>query len=152
MRRPLFFVTSAALLMASSPAFAGPCPATRAEGQAFLAGLTNLGKDPCFYPCIKAFKYDAAGQKTFGVQPLSILDRSQQRVGLTSVVFVLPGALGKYSASFRKAFPGTTCPSSGDLCYRTMQKAIENGLRQVELRQTEGDPNSYLHCSFEPMD
>ncbi|OSZ68249.1 hypothetical protein CAP40_06555 [Sphingomonas sp. IBVSS2] len=140
------------MLLASSPSLAAPCPASREEGRKFLAGLTKLGPEMCFHPCARAFKYDAAGQKALGVQPLAILDRSELQAGLSAVIHVLPGPLGKYAAGFKKAFPGASCNSFGDSCYLVVQNAGENALRQVLLSVDGRTKDTWLHCNFELMD
>lgn len=152
MRRLSLLAAGAAMFLTSSPSLAAPCPASREEAQKFLAGLSRLGDERCFYPCFKSSKYDAAGLKILGVQPLAAFDKHERATGLSAVVFILPGALGKYAAAYKKAFPGGTCDSSGEHCYHTVQKAGENALRQTLLSFDVATKNTYFHCNFELMD
>lgn len=147
MRKPLLLATSAALLLASSPALAGPCPATRAEGVAFLVGLPRLGDDMCFYPCQRAYKYDASATKMLGVQPLSISSHSWGKQ-LMSVIYLLPGTMGRHVAQYKKSFPGPSCQSDGKYCSATVQNRTEGMLQQIELLPDKTGTNTQLHCNF----
>lgn len=152
MRKPLFFVTSAALLMATSPALAGPCPATRAEGQKIITGLTKLGSAHCSYPCSDAIKYNApAGLTIFGVQPLAVVEQRERASGLSSVIFILPGPLSKFTGAFRKTFAGGNCNNYGGSCETSMRPA-EGGLRQVVLNAAAEPNQTRLMCNFVFMD
>ncbi|NIJ19521.1 hypothetical protein FHS95_001190 [Sphingomonas naasensis] len=147
MRKPPFMLSSAALLLASSPALAGPCPATRAEGVALLMTLPRLGDDICFYPCQRAYKYDANKTTMFGVQPMSISSHSWGKQ-LMSVEYLLPGSIGNYLSRYRKAFPNPYCDSDGRYCSFSVKGGAEGMLQQVELIPDKTGNNTRLNCNF----
>ena len=151
MRKMSFLVASGAMILASSPSLAAPCPISREEGQKFLAALPKLGTEHCSYPCSSAVKHDATGLKIFGVQPIAVVEQTQMK-RLSSVIFVLPGALSTHTGAYKKAFPSGKCGYYGGSCEASMGKAPEGALRQVLLNSGMGPTETRLLCNFEYMD